>query len=292
MKKHLLCFLTFCLISLSINAQDAPRILSVSVAGDGAFISWLQEGEAGDNATAHRVLQNIDGEMTSIHETADLATGFFFAEGTSSDGPLTFAVATINSDGEQLAISNAHSTVHVSISSEECADPIVIDWTPYIGFDQLIEHTVFKGEGALSEVVGVFDGDVFSTEYALQDGDEGMLIFSVQSSPDGATKVASNLTAVDSCVEPGGGEVGINDLLIASLSVGPNPVQDFVTVSYDLGFVEALNLNVFTLDGRKIDAVSFVGQATLSANDWANGVYIYNITDNSGNIISTGKLLK
>jgi len=184
--------------------------------------------------------------------------------------------------------------VFVSISSEECADPIVIDWTPYVGFEQLMEHTVFKGEGVASEVVGVFEGDVFTTEYFLQEADEGDLIFSVQSSPDGATKVASNLTAVDSCQEPGEGgtDVGIDDLLIASLQVGPNPVVDLVTVSYDNGLSEELTLSVYTLEGRMVDAVSFVGQASLTANTWANGVYIYNITDANGELITGGKLLK
>ena len=294
MKKHLLCFLTFCLISFSIYAQDAPRIISVSVAGDGAFVSWIQEGEAGDSASSYAVLQMIDGEMEAIHQTADLNSGFYFVEGTSNDGPLTFQIATLDGDGEQIAVSDAHSTVHVSITSDECADPIVIEWTPYVGFEGLMEHTVFKGEGALSDVVGVFDGDVFTTEYFLEESDEGVLIFSVQSSPDGITKVASNLAPVDSCVEPGagGGDVGIDDLLVASLTVGPNPVQDLLTVSYDSTFAEELVLSVFTLDGKKVGATSFVGQTTLSANNWANGVYVYNITDNAGNIISTGKLLK
>jgi len=157
----------------------------------------------------------------------------------------------------------------------------------------LVEHTVFKGEGALSEKIGTFEGDVFTTEYALQDGDEGILTFSVQSSPDGATQVASNLSPVDSCIEPGAGvPAGVDDLLVASLKIGPNPVQDIVSISYDSGFDQELNMSVFTLDGRKVKTVSFVGQASFSATDWAKGVYVYSVSNMSGELISQGKLLK
>gem|GEM_PF-1746581 len=294
MKRHLLCFLTISLISLNVLAQNAPRIVSISAAGDGAFISWFQDEDPGATAVAYRVLQTVDGEMITVNETADLNSGFFNHMGVMSGaaGPLTYSVATIDAAGEVVAVSDSHTTSFVSVVSEPCADPIVIEWTPYIGFDQLIEHTVFVGIGALSEMVGVFEGDVFTAEYALQEGDSGDLSFSIQSTPNNVTQVASNIAVVDSCVEPEEVNVGIDELLVASLVVGPNPVQNIVNVSYDQGFDEELTLSVYTLDGRAVDTTTFVGQSSLEANNWVQGIYVYNITDNTGALVSSGKLLK
>lgn len=87
---------------------------------------------------------------------------------------------------------------------------------------------------------------------------------------------------------------GINDLtFVNALSIFPNPSNDFVNVSFGLNAAEDIQVVVYSVDGKTVDAVSFTNtkdvNATFNTADLNNGVYLVKIKAESG--ISTQKFV-
>lgn len=294
MKKLYPLLLTFCLFASSaLVAQDSPTLLSVSVAGEGVYVNWAFLGED-ENAIGYQVLQMQDEDFVAVHSIEDISAGYFLHEDAgAADAALTYAVALLYADEEIGPLSDAHTTVFVSTSSEDCDDPILIEWTPYIGLGDLSEgeHTIFKGAAgsAQNSEVAIVAGDVFAYEYALEEDDEGVLSFSIQTSPDGFNKMASNIIEIDSCQE---GMVGIEDEY-GTIAVGPNPTSDYLSIAFDaFASSDKLNVSVYNMNGQIQFFQPFNGQASIELKNWSNGMYLVNVSTEAGDLVHSSKVIK
>ena len=87
---------------------------------------------------------------------------------------------------------------------------------------------------------------------------------------------------------------GIKDLNFANaLSIFPNPSNEFVKVSFALNTAENIEVAVYSVDGKIVDAVSFTNtkdvNVAFNTRDLNNGVYIVKVKADSG--ISTQKFV-
>jgi PQQ-dependent dehydrogenase (s-GDH family) len=101
--------------------------------------------------------------------------------------------------------------------------------------------------------------------------------------------------------EPQQGARAINELIVQtkipedtknkSLDVYPNPASTFIVV-YDYENVQSRNAELIDLGGRSVKKQALVNLATrLNVHNIPNGLYILRITDKSGKIIRTEKII-
>jgi hypothetical protein len=71
----------------------------------------------------------------------------------------------------------------------------------------------------------------------------------------------------------------------------PNPAQTYVTFEIQAGQKSAYTLKVFNaLLGKKMyETQNMPAKVTLNLNDFAMGIYIYQLVDGSGKIVESGK---
>lgn len=292
MKKFLLSIalvLAF-FVSNEVSAQEVtPEILSVSVAANegvqGAFISWQLEGEDA-NATAFRVSQIVDGEAIAL-EDKDLASGFHYnPESLVTDGPQIYTISLVDADGGIITSSPEHATAFVSIDSDECEDPILISWTPYVGLE-ISEQKVYVGKMLNDPLAEVFSVDATedSFSYTPTDLEPGQELFISVASLEGPTQSVSNEVMTVVC-----GTSGIEDLR-AHLAVGPNPATENIAITLTTVTDELLTLSAYSTTGQQVYSAPFSQQANIEVAQWANGLYVYKLTNDEGSVLS-GKFLK
>jgi hypothetical protein len=65
------------------------------------------------------------------------------------------------------------------------------------------------------------------------------------------------------------------------VSIYPNPTSDYVTVE----LYEAINstIQIYTINGQLIKSLNFYQYTTVDLQDFNNGIYLLNITDENGN---------
>ena len=86
--------------------------------------------------------------------------------------------------------------------------------------------------------------------------------------------------------------VSIEEIQSSTLvSVYPNPTSSVFTISTDLG--GELNATMYDLNGRKVmEGASSNGEKlSLNASTLPNGIYVLKVTDNSGSLLSTNKVV-
>lgn len=76
----------------------------------------------------------------------------------------------------------------------------------------------------------------------------------------------------------------------AVLSTYPNPATAYITFDVQKGFQKGLSITVFNFLGKKMtERMNVTEKTTVNLNDYARGVYIYHLADQSGKVIGTGK---
>lgn len=103
-----------------------------------------------------------------------------------------------------------------------------------------------------------------------------------------AVDTAGNMQSAD--YKAAGPGVGINEgLEDVSVKVFPNPASDFLTISVDKPELIS-NVQIFGLDGKLI-MIDEIDEALtqVNLNKFAEGVYIYQLTDVDGNALASKK---
>lgn len=97
--------------------------------------------------------------------------------------------------------------------------------------------------------------------------------------PDCATMLTASITAL-----PNG----------SHLRVTPNPASDFIYLTYnDLPAEHQFNIAVFNTLGQPIAVASLApASTTLSCANWQAGMYIWKVSDESGDKLAEGKVVK
>jgi Secretion system C-terminal sorting domain len=73
--------------------------------------------------------------------------------------------------------------------------------------------------------------------------------------------------------------------------VYPNPAIEFV--NFELGMGDLAEIRIFDLSGRLVrtENVKGVNKLVMSTNQFDKGIYIFYLTDNSGNVVRNGKFM-
>ncbi len=75
-----------------------------------------------------------------------------------------------------------------------------------------------------------------------------------------------------------------------NVNVYPNPANN--QINFVTGVKEDAYILIYDLTGRELEKVAVKnGMSTLNTNAYNNGVYLYSLTDNSGNLIDRGKFI-
>jgi len=84
------------------------------------------------------------------------------------------------------------------------------------------------------------------------------------------------------------------DEVLTSVSINPNPANEFLQISYDFESSQSLNISVFNTMGQQIERmpISYAGKnqrIKLFTSDWSEGLYLINFSTKEGT--HTEKLL-
>ncbi len=70
----------------------------------------------------------------------------------------------------------------------------------------------------------------------------------------------------------------------------PNPATNYINFEFSSKTEEPYSILVFSFIGKKVDDVKVSDQKlTLPLNEYYRGVYIYQLRDQKGNIVGSGK---
>jgi len=86
---------------------------------------------------------------------------------------------------------------------------------------------------------------------------------------------------------------GIDDEIVQSLNLFPNPVMNELNVSMtNIDNAEAVE--IYNLTGKRLDRIYLDGESDLriSAYDWSEGMYILSVLDESDRVIKTQRFSK
>jgi len=81
------------------------------------------------------------------------------------------------------------------------------------------------------------------------------------------------------------------DAIRPVLKVYPNPATTFTKFEFQKGFDKGLTLQVINFVGKQVyEAKNISSTTTLDLSSYNRGVYIYQLKDQSGKVVTTGKL--
>ena len=261
-------------ISLNASSIDAPGVeycdstvtVNFSAAGNPASMSlnW------GDGTPA----QNVTGMTSASHTygafgnysivlsatnivgtgTANVALSF-----TALPAPtVTFGAPLVTGNSVTVSIGSTMGTTNI-VYTPACSR-VIIDW----------------GDGVIDEVTG-------STSSNHTYAASGSYTITVQVIGNPAA------TATQSIVISGISNINF----VNALNIFPNPSNDFVNVSFGLASSEDIELTVYSVDGKVIEARSFSNESnvntTFNTSSYKHGVYILKINTENG--ISTQKFV-
>ena len=70
----------------------------------------------------------------------------------------------------------------------------------------------------------------------------------------------------------------------------PNPATSYVTFDFQRGFDRGYNIQVYNFLGKLVyEAKNVAQRTTINLSDFTRGMYIYQLRDQSGKIIESGK---
>ncbi len=80
------------------------------------------------------------------------------------------------------------------------------------------------------------------------------------------------------------------DLLQRVLKVYPNPATTFTKFEFQKGFDKGFTLQVINFLGKQVyEAKNMSSNLTLDLSSYTRGVYIYQLKDQSGKVVESGK---
>ena len=84
--------------------------------------------------------------------------------------------------------------------------------------------------------------------------------------------------------------VGVPELEIASVFIGPNPMSDLLSITVNTN--DKYSIEIIDITGRQILAQSFTNQVEFDVSKYANGIYNVTIKNNQNEIVKTTKVVK
>ncbi|MFO7790266.1 MAG: gliding motility-associated C-terminal domain-containing protein [Bacteroidales bacterium] len=149
------------------NIPDAPVFESASVVPgtDPAqvVLSWLSSDSVDVDSY---IIYEVEDGITQASDTVvgRLTTSFTDSSTIAADEPVTYRLAASDSLENLSKLTDPHSTMHVVTDYEICDLEITVDWTEYVGWDDVDHYDVYrKTEGGSYNSIKTVSGN--KTEY-------------------------------------------------------------------------------------------------------------------------------
>jgi hypothetical protein len=84
--------------------------------------------------------------------------------------------------------------------------------------------------------------------------------------------------------------MGVPELEMASVFIGPNPTSDLLSITVNTG--DKYSVEIVDITGRQIVTQSFTNQVEFDVSKYANGIYNVTIKNNQNEIVKTTKVVK
>ena len=237
-------------VTVNFSAQGNPSSLSLDW-GDGTV-----DDVTGLTSATHTYgafgTYTIEITATNIvgSGTADVALDF-----TATPAPtVTVGNPTINDLDVSFTIGNTAGSTNI-VFTPECSR-IIVDW----------------GDGVIDEI--------FSAAAAHSYTQAGTYTVTVTIIGTGTATGTVEVTVTEA-------STNIQDINFTdALSIFPNPSNDFVNVSFGLNAAQDIEIKLYTVSGKMVDARSFTNvkdvNASFNTADLNNGVYLMQITTDKG----------
>ena len=70
----------------------------------------------------------------------------------------------------------------------------------------------------------------------------------------------------------------------------PNPATTVITFDFQKSFGKGYSLQIYNFLGRKmVERTNIADQTTINLTDFTRGVYVYQLRDNTGKLVESGK---
>ncbi len=275
------CDMNYCLYDTTIVIPGVPGFTATttttSPSCEGDCNGTATVAISGDSSNTYTVVWNNGQTGLSI---ANLCAGVYTATITDANGCEVTVAATV-SDPDPVSVNL------VASSDETCAGndgtavlnitggtlPYVIDLANFTTATTLSNATgVFTNLNAGQHVVNVTDANGCSVNCA-----ENFVLEGCGSGVDGRAPVSL------------GTATGLGPIL----SVNPNPASSLVQVRYQTS-ATAVNIAILDANGKSVysqEQSKGSGSLEIMINNWSNSTYFVVMTDNSGKLIKTEKLV-
>ncbi|WP_052597593.1 T9SS type A sorting domain-containing protein [Aureispira sp. CCB-QB1] len=275
------CDMNYCLYDTTIVIPGVPGFTATttttSPSCEGDCNGTATVAISGDSSNTYTVVWNNGQIGLSI---ANLCAGVYTATITDANGCEVTVTATV-SDPDPVSVNL------VASSDETCAGndgtavlnitggtlPYVIDLANFTTATTLSNATgVFTNLNAGQHVVNVTDANGCSVNCA-----ENFVLEGCGSGVDGRAPVSL------------GTATGLGPIL----SVNPNPASSLVQVRYQTS-ATAVNIAILDANGKSVysqEQSKGSGSLEIMINNWSNSTYFVVMTDNSGKLIKTEKLV-
>ncbi len=144
----LLCWFTLTCLSQELQ-PPAIRFVTVDTLTGNVTIEWENKSPAGvQNYVVYEGREGSDPLVADPLDTLDVSTTYYIDTTIApASRPVAYTVASIYAD-DTSPLAGYHYTIHASVSFDSCRNSLIIDWTPYIGWnDDLMAYNVYIRSG-------------------------------------------------------------------------------------------------------------------------------------------------
>ncbi len=173
----------------------APEIEYITVVGNGIKIKWA---DGVDPETFGYVVFHFPDGNTSIDpfNIADVFdTVYIDSAVVPNNNPQAYTLSSMDSCGNRGARNpNIHQTMYLTVADSICNQTAHLDWTPYIGWDQIRNYFIYKNDTLIDSTA------VPNFIYNIQ-GYDSLLAFKIRAT-DGSGRFHSYSNIVTRTIEP------------------------------------------------------------------------------------------
>lgn len=241
---------------------DEPFINKVSISSGVANVEWFPADDS--DIAAYLIYRKgvqgffelIDTVFIEDVNPSDLLLSYSDVLAEPSEGVLEYSISAMDFCGNSGSIVEdaAHQTAFLSFENDSCSNRILLNWTPYVGWE-VQEYQIVKG----ATVITTIPASAFSYEYTITGSDSNPLDFSINAvnANDGITTSSSNMVSVD--------------IDIAALP----------------SYVQLLNANVVNTNQNQVQ-LNWILDASGSANSFI--IYRGSVTSNMTQLVNLGPI--
>jgi hypothetical protein len=269
---------------------------------NGGFETWVANGQncqGPENWGTLNTSTGIVGVCTAEQESTDVHGGSFALKLSTQQvvippfinetAPGIVTNGTVNTQTEEVEGGHAFSAQPAAFSFWYKASPVNQDLYSFSALliDEISGDTVGYAEAADTAIVESYTEVVADIAYVSSTPPTLLQVIFLPSNPSnpqiGSTLWIDDFTAV-------GDVSGLSEAELADIYVYPNPVTD--KIFFNLGSLNAGFVSVYNVLGLRVaeESISSMNNS-VDLSRFSNGTYIWQLADDKGELIKTGRLL-